>query len=66
MKKDPFAYEDMPTNEQRLDYLDNPRRVFYSIKDWKKVVTDKRYYEKTKTRVGLLQDHSEEDEVSHE
>jgi hypothetical protein len=58
-------YEDMPSNEQRLDYLDNPHRSVTSIKDFNfKVVLQRKYADEKKTRLGLLQHRSEEDEVS--
>ncbi len=64
---DEFEYEDMPSNEQRLDYLDNPWRAFTPVKDFNyRVIWKRNYDEKQKTRAGLLQRGSQENEVSEQ
>lgn len=30
-----YSYDDMPSNEMRLDYLDNPETVVMGVKDYK-------------------------------
>lgn len=61
------TYDDMPSNDQRLDYLDNPHRLFCSVKDFNyRVVLQRKYADEKETRVGLLQRGSQKDEVSEQ
>lgn len=47
-----YVYEDMPSNELRLYYLDNPESKVIGTKDCKYII----YYERTKNESGGRKD----------
>ncbi len=62
---DPYIYDAMPRNEERLEYLDKPELEFRSTKDFKYHQQNRRWakkdYDEKKAR--LLPSDSEETEV---
>lgn len=61
-----YEYDDMPSNEQRLDYLDNPNRAFTPVKDFNYRVHHERKKNEQKIAARLLSGASEEDEVQEQ